>query len=126
MNPELVEIKELNKVVKRDMGCSELNNDKNMKRTSTSCFFSLPPKQLALLSSLIGILLIDDLDLNQQNSLGNFIVNIGQAILTAAAQGQSLQSNSSQNDNSQKDDTRQQFEILKKQICALEQELDNN
>jgi hypothetical protein len=83
----------------KDTGCSDLNNnDINMIKTSTSCFFSLPPKQVSLLSSVIGILLIDNLDLNQQNSLGNFIVSIGQAILTAAAQGQSLQSTNSQNE----------------------------
>lgn len=95
------------------------------KMGKRACFFSLPPKQFALASSLVGILIIDNLDLNQQNSLGNFIVNIGQAVLTAAAQGQSLQSNSSQKDNSQNNHIRQQFEILKKQMCALEQELDN-
>jgi hypothetical protein len=60
--------------------------------TFTSCLFSLPPKQFVLLSSLIGVLLTENLDLNEQNSLGNFIVNVGQSILIAAAQGQSLKS----------------------------------
>ncbi|MCX7920603.1 MAG: hypothetical protein N3B21_01055 [Clostridia bacterium] len=109
---------------KSGRGCGEpgnnLCNDNNLENKLASCFFSLPPKQFSLLSSLLGILLIDNLDLNRQNSLGNFIVNVGQAILTAAAQGQSLQSNSSQNDH-----IRQQIQMLKKQICALEQELDN-
>lgn len=84
-----------------------------------SCLLSLPPKQFALLSSLIGILLIDDLNLDQQNALGNFIVNIGQAILTSAAQEQALQSNNSQND-----DILQEIEGLKKQISSLNKELE--
>jgi len=76
-----------------DESRSNLCNDNNIENTLISCFFSLPPKQFSLLSSLIGIFLIDNLDTNQQNSLGNFLVNVGQAILTAAAQGQSMQNN---------------------------------
>lgn len=86
-----------------------------------SCFFSLPPEQFSLLSSLIGILIINNLDLNQQNSLGNFIVGVGQAILTAAAQGQTLQSSNAQNQQIQR-----QIKALKKQICMLEQEISRN
>lgn len=104
-------------------GCGEISSNlcsgNNTESILTTCFFSLPPKQFSLLSSLIGILLIDNLDLNQQNSLGNFIVNVGQAIMTSASQGQLLQSNTQQNDNAH-----QQINILKKQICALERELD--
>ncbi|MEQ8156541.1 MAG: hypothetical protein ABRQ25_16955 [Clostridiaceae bacterium] len=83
-----------------------------------SCLFSLSPDQFSLLSSILGILLIDNLDTNQQNSLGNFIVGIGQAILTAAAQGQLLES-----DNSQNNDISQELEKLKKQVSALEKKL---
>lgn len=72
------------------------------------------------MSSLIGILLIDDLDLEQQNALSNFIVNVGQAILTAAAQGQMIKSN-----NSQDDHIRRQIQILKQQIYTLEKQLDS-
>ena len=100
--------------------CDNISNDSNCDNPLTKCFFSLPPKQFSLLSSLLGLLLIDNLDLNQQNSLGNFIVNVGQAILTSAAQGQMLQSN-----NSQDDQIRQQIQVLKQQILALEKQLDN-
>lgn len=62
-----------------------------------SCFFSLPPKEFSLLSSMIGLLLIDNLDINQQNSLGNFLVGVGQALLTAAAQGQLVEGNKDNN-----------------------------
>jgi D-alanine---D-serine ligase len=53
-----------------------------------SCITTLPPKQFVLLSTLIGILLIDDIDPKDQIILGKFINNIGQTILTAAAQEQ--------------------------------------
>lgn len=96
-----------------------MNNNSNCENPLVKYFFSLPPKQLALLSTLVGILLIDNLDVNQQNSLGNFIVNVGQAILVSAAQSQVLQSNSSQ-----KDYIRQQIQILKQQIQTLEKQLD--
>lgn len=98
--------------------CNNPCNNSSYVNPLTQSFFSLQPKQFSLISSLLGILLIDNLDLNQQNSLGNFIVNVGQAILTAAAQGQALQSNSSQDDR-----IRQKIEMLKQQICDLEKEL---
>lgn len=47
---------------------------------------SLPPKQYTLLSTLIGLLLIDNLDAKDQILLGKFINNIGQTIITSAAQ----------------------------------------
>ena len=53
-----------------------------------SCITTLPPKQFVLLSTLIGILLIDDIDPKEQIILGKFINNIGQTIITAAAQEQ--------------------------------------
>lgn len=84
-----------------------------------SGFFSLSPVQFALLSSLIGILLIDDLDIEQLNSLGNFLVGVGQNLLTAAAQGALLESTAGQDDH-----LRLQLQAIKKQICELEKELD--
>lgn len=108
---------------KYDRGCDNQNssscNDNNCTNSLAACFFSLPPKQFALLSSLVGILLIDNLDLNQQNSLGNFIVNVGQSILTAAAQGQFTEKSDSQDDH-----VRQQIQQLKQQILALEKEVE--
>jgi hypothetical protein len=100
--------------------CNNINNDSSCDNLLTNCFFSLPPKQFSLLSSLLGLLLIDNLDYDQQNSLGNFIVNVGQTILTSAAQGQLLQSNNSQNDH-----IRQQIQLIKQQIFTLEKQLDN-
>lgn len=99
---------------------NNMNNDNKYNNLLAKCLFSLPPKQFSLLSSLLGILLIDNLDLDQQNALGNFIVNVGQAILTAAAQGAIFQ-----NSNSNNDYIRQQIQILKEQILNLEKQLDN-
>lgn len=98
--------------------CNNPSNDGSYVNPLAASFFSIPPKQYALLSTLLGILLTGNLDLNQQNSLGNFIVNVGQAILTAAAQGQALQNNSSQDER-----IKQKIEMLKQQIYDLEKEL---
>lgn len=53
-----------------------------------SCITSLPPKEFVLLSTLLGILLIDDIDAKDQLILAKFINNISQTIFTAAAQEQ--------------------------------------
>lgn len=100
-------------------GCANDQTDaKNTGGNFLSCFFSLPPAQFALLSALLGILLTESLDLDQQNSLGNFIVGVGQSLLVAAAQGQALQS-----DDQQDQQMVQQIALLKKQICLLEDNL---
>lgn len=71
------------------------SDDKEIENNSTtgykaliSCIINLPPKQFVLLSTLIGILLVDDIDAKDQIILGKFINNIGQTIFTAAAQEQ--------------------------------------
>nr|WP_312578603.1 hypothetical protein [Sedimentibacter sp.] len=73
---------------------SKLHSENNNENGFISYLLSLPPKQFSLLSSLIGIALTDNLDANQQNSLGNFLVNVGQVILTAAGQEQLIQNKS--------------------------------
>lgn len=64
------------------------NNTPSTYQALISCITSLPPKQFILLSTLIGILLIDDIETKDQFIFGKFINNIGQTILTAAAQEQ--------------------------------------
>ena len=83
-----------------------------------SDFFSLSPERFTLLATIIGILLTENLDLDQQNSLGNFITSIGQAMMTAAAQGQLLQSEKQQNE-----EVRQQLQLIKDQINLIEKKL---
>lgn len=60
----------------------------NTYQALISYIVSLPPKQFVLFSTLIGILLIDNIDSKDQLILGKFIGNISQTIFTAAAQEQ--------------------------------------
>lgn len=63
--------------------------------------FSLPPKQFTLVGVILGFLLIDDLSPAKQNSLGNFIILIGQIIEASSAQAQVIQNmiNTKQNND---------------------------
>jgi hypothetical protein len=82
-----------------------------------SCLLSVPPVQFTALATLLGILLIEHLDLDQQNALGNFIVGVGQTMLVAAAQGQLLQPDSA---GSNDIDMQQLIQGMKMQLEALE------
>ncbi len=109
-------------MARNNIRCGSSNNDSagNGNGNAPGCgFFSLPPAQFAILASLIGILIIDNLDLDQQNAIGNFIMSVGQTIATASAQGELLQSGDQQNIR-----VRQQIKLLKKQLEDLEAELD--
>lgn len=81
---------------------------------------NIPPNFLTLLASLLGIKLANQLDLNEQNSIGNFLQEFGQAILTVSAQQQLQQS---QEDEEQ---LSQQIELLRRQIDLLEIQLKKN
>ena len=48
--------------------------------------FELSPKEFTALSVLLGFALLNGLDANRQNALGNFLMGIGQVLETAAAQ----------------------------------------
>lgn len=80
-------------------------------------FFKLPPEQFTLLAYLVGALLAQNLDANEQNSLGNFVEAVGQAILTIAAQEQLQQTQNNQQQICE------QVELIKKQIELLEHQL---
>ena len=50
--------------------------------------FNANPKLVTILGTLIGLIIIDDLTTLEQNVIGNFLISIGQTILTnAASQG---------------------------------------
>lgn len=50
--------------------------------------FNTNPKLVTILGTLIGLIIIDDLSTLQQNVIGNFLISIGQTILTnASSQG---------------------------------------
>lgn len=106
-----------------ELSCNNIKNDMkeecNANNIIKNCLSAFPPKQFALLSTLIGLLIIDGLDADDQNSIGNFIVGIGQTILVSAAQQQLLESNKQKNNS-----IRNQINMLKKQINSLESQLD--
>lgn len=56
--------------------------------------FDLPSKTLVLLGVIIAYVMMDDLNANEQNALGNFLMLIGQAIEANAAIIQAQQNNS--------------------------------
>lgn len=101
---------------------NNLNTDKgtNENLCDNSCLLSLPPKQFAALATIFGLLLLDDLSIDQQSALGNFLLSVGQTMLTSSAQEQSLQSCNTQNDQINND-----IKDLKNQIALLKKELDN-
>lgn len=88
-------------------------------RSVMLCFDSIPPDQFTLLATLLGILLANDLDVNEQNSLGNFIVSIGQSMLTLASQAENIKS---QHENR---DVRHQLDQLSSQLDSIKKQLKN-
>ena len=47
---------------------------------------SLDPTEYTIISILIAILVSSNLSINEKNSIGNFLIEIGQTLLTIAAQ----------------------------------------
>lgn len=82
----------------------------------TGFIYSLPPKTFTLVSVLLGFVLIDDLPADKQNSLGNFIILVGQVIATNATQ-QSYVDN--QKPDEEKEQMKNDIETLKGQIAKL-------
>ncbi len=83
-------------------------------------FEKIPPNQFTLLASLLGILLNIRMDANQQNSFGNFLVSVGQTMLTSAAQSEDQKAHPTKNSMlEQIDDMSTQLEKLKKQLKNL-------
>ena len=78
-------------------------------------------EQITILSTLIGVLLSEDLNVDEQNILGNILINIGQALVTIAsleAVQQSQQNGQQQNQliYKQLDHLNAQINLLKQQI----------
>lgn len=55
-------------------------------------FFDLPPKTLVLLGVLFAYMMIDELSIQEQNSLGNWLQVIGQILESNSAQASLQQS----------------------------------
>lgn len=80
-------------------------------------FDKISPNQFTLIASILGVLLNHDLDVNEQNSLGNFLVSVGQTMLTAAAQALNQEAHPSKSSIcKQIDKMSEELDSLKKQL----------
>ena len=80
----------------------------------------IPPKAFTLSACVVGFLLLDDMDANEQNALGNWLMLVAQVLCTNAFYRQ-LQS--SRNNNSLTDE--QIINMMNKMANALHQEINN-
>lgn len=78
----------------------------------SSCFSNINPDALVLISSIISVLISQNLSNDEINVLGNVLTQIGASLLTKAAQQQSLQS---------KEDLKNQIADIEKQLEKLKQ-----
>ena len=76
---------------------------------------NINPDILVLISSLISVLISQNLSTDEINVLGNVLTQIGASLLTKAAQQQSLQSKEELKDKIS--DMEKQLENLKRQLC---------
>ncbi|MBU3128150.1 hypothetical protein [Clostridium tagluense] len=84
------------------------------------------PCELATLATVVGILIAEKLNVNQQNVVGNFLVGVAQIILIIAAQAQNLQAQQeSQGGDNGKNDTKGSNKDLQKQIDELKEHIKN-
>jgi hypothetical protein len=76
--------------------------------------FSLPPRSFTLIAVLFGFILIDDLNGDEQNALGNFIIMVGQVLETNSGQKQLLEDI----------ETNKQINTMQETIKKLQDEVD--
>lgn len=62
----------------------------NIFKSLQSAFLNLNPYEFTLLAALIGFLLCEGLNYNQQQTIGNFFEMVGQTTLTVGAQNQNI------------------------------------
>lgn len=84
-------------------------------------FFSLPPQLMTALGTVLGFALLGDLDGDQQNSLGNFLMLIAQIMETNATQLQLLEDlRSARQSAAQSAQLQQQLEEIRRRLDRLE------
>ena len=98
------------------------NENTHRSEQSLPCFFNIPGQQFTLLSVLTALLLINNLDLELQDTLGNFFSSIGQSITTASGQNRLLSARRKQSKN---DMLKERLAALKNQINSLEAQIEN-
>ncbi len=78
--------------------------------------------EFASIATLIGLAIAPTLSINQQNSLGNFFEQIGQTLLTIAAQNQTVKHKSKQQSPVQKgsiEDVEDEINKMKEELIQL-------
>jgi hypothetical protein len=91
------------------------------------------PRELATLSTIIGIMIAAKLNINQQNVVGNFLDGVGQTLFIIAAQAQNLQpqvgvqsgDNGNSNSSGSNVDLQKQIDELKKYIKRVEDNMNS-
>ena len=73
-----------------------MNND---YKSLADFLFSFSGNEFAIISSIIGFVISQNLDIDEVNSLGNFFENIGQFMLAKAAQAQVSSNRNKNNSN---------------------------
>jgi len=81
----------------------------------------LSPRLLGILTAIIALIVSDNLDTSQLNVLGNFIMGIGQTILTISAQEECLKS--AQESDQDKQYFNDQIELIKKQVDLIQEKI---
>lgn len=77
-----------------------INNHRETEfEKSLDIIFNLTANESVLFASLIGIALGQELNANEQNALGNFLMLIAQELCTLGAQNQMVQQRQSTNSN---------------------------
>lgn len=85
-------------------------------------FFALPSELMSAIATVIGFALLGDLTADEQDSLGNFLMLIGQILETVSAQKQLLDDLAQAKKIDQLACT---VESLQKQVAELQQRLPN-
>jgi len=65
---------------------AEINEQNVCNLSIPFSILTLPPDQFTLLATLLGILIAQNLSVDLQNTLGNFLQTVGQIIVTIAGQ----------------------------------------
>lgn len=73
-----------------------INND---YKSLSDFLFSFTGNEFAIFASIIGFIISQDLDIDEVNSLGNFLECVGQFMLSKAAQDQVIMNNRRKNRN---------------------------
>lgn len=83
---------------------------------------NIPPNIFTTSAFAIGLILTDDLNANELNSIGNWFMLIGQVLETNAAQLQVINSNNNLNN---KFDNNYQVNLMKKVRDAIDKQINN-